>query len=318
MTTLQPPAPSRHPRASAEESTAEESLSAHAKRALLTRVRARVTAFLDAGIALLQRLRKKAGGVQEPDEDEDRAGSRRDRPRGRQGATAPPDETAAEAPKPKRRLRAFLIYVSVLLAGGAGGGALAYHQFQKQLDHQLEESLRREEALAKKTRPSAEIRKSFEEEQARRTKAETKLASSLAEYSASTADSYNLLENLLGQQLAESRRLEAVLAENAKSSAESRQALAEEQARRIEAEEKMASSLADYSKSSTEKQQQLGAAEKKLAALLAGDGAHGAQREEPASRRSDGSRTRPARSGNCNLGTKNVDSLKSCIDDFNQ
>lgn len=318
MTTLQPPAPSRNPRASAEESTAEESLSAHAKRALLTRVRARITAFLDAGIALLQRLRKKAGGVQAADEDEDRAGSRRDRPRGRQGATAPPDETAAEAPKPKRRLRAFVVYVSVLLAGGAAGGALAYHQFQKQLDRQLEESLRREEALAKKTRPSAEIRKSFEEEQARRAEAEKKLASSLAEYSESTSDSYNLLENLLGQQLAETRHMEAALAENAKSSAETLKTLAEEQARRTEAEEKLALSLTEHSKSATEKQKQLDATEKQLATLLASGGARSTQRETPASRRSDSSKPQPTRSGNCTLDTKNVGSLKGCIDDFNQ
>ena len=318
MNTPQPPAASRTPRASAEEPTAEESLTAHAKRALRTRVRARITAVLDACIALLQRLRKKAGGVQDADESEDRPGSRRDRPRERQGSAAPQDEAAVEAPKPKRRLRAFLIYVSVLLAGGMGGGALAYNQFQKQLALQLKESQRLEAALAKKTRPSAEIRKSFEEEQARRAEAEKKLASSLAEYSESTSDSYNLLENLLGQQLAETRHMEAALAENAKSSAETLKTLAEEQVRRTEAEEKLALSLTEHSKSATEKQKQLDATEKQLATLLAGKDARSVQREAPASHRNDGSRTRPARSGNCTLDTKNVDSLKACINDFNQ
>ena len=317
MITQHPPAASRTPRASAEEPTAEESLTAHAKRALRTRVRARITAVLDACIALLQRLRKKAGGVQDAEESEDRPGSRRDRPRERQGSAAP-DEAVAEVPKPRRRLRAFLIYLSVMLAGGMGGGALAYNQFQKQLALQLKESQRLEAALAKKTRPSAEIRKSFEEEQARRAEAEKKLASSLAEYSESTSDSYNLLENLLGQQLAETRHMEAALAENAKSSAETLKTLAEEQVRRTEAEEKLALSLTEHSKSATEKQKQLDATEKQLATLLAGKDARSVQREAPASHRNDGSRTRPARSGNCTLDTKNVDSLKACINDFNQ
>lgn len=316
MNTPQPPAASRTPRASAEEPAAEESLSAHAKRALLTRVRTRITAFLDICIGLLQRLHKKAGGAQDPDEGEDRAGSRRDRPRERQGSAAPPDEAAAAVPKPKRRLRAFLIYVSVMLAGGMGGGALAYNQFQKQLAVQFKESQRLEAALAKKTRPSAEIRKSFEEEQARRAGAEKKMAAALAAYAESTADSYNLLESLLGQQLAESRRMEAALAENARSGADARQALAEAEARRSEAEEKLALSLTDSAKSSTEKQKQLDAAEKQLATLLASGGEHSVQRAEPA--RSDRGRPRPTKTGNCTMDTKNVASLKGCIDDFNQ
>jgi len=318
LNTQQPPSASRTPHASAEEPTAEESLSTHAKRALLTRVHAKLTAVLDAGIALLQGLRKKAGGAQDTEESEDGGGARRDRPRERQGSATPRDEAAVDAPKPKRRLRALLIYVSVMLAGGVGGGALAYNQFQKQLALQLEESERLEAALAKKTRPSAELRKSFEDEQARRAKAEKKMASALAEYTKSTADSYNLLENLLGQQLAESRRQEAALAENAKSSAETQKALEEEQARRTETDAKLALSLIEHSKSTNEKQKQLDAVEKQLATLLAGEGARSVQREAPANRRSDDRKNRPARSGNCDLGTKNVDALKACLEDFNQ
>ena len=182
LNTAPPPAASRPSRAPAEEPIAEESLSAHARRALLTRVRARVAAFLDAGIALLQGVRKKVGGAQDAGEDEDRPGSRRERPEERKRA-APPDEAEAEPPKPRRRLRAFLIYVSVMLAGGIGGGALAYNQFQKQLGQLLEESLRQEAALVKKNKPDAKTLKTFEEEQARRAEAEEKLALSLAEYS---------------------------------------------------------------------------------------------------------------------------------------
>ncbi|MDP2111065.1 MAG: hypothetical protein Q8J94_09545 [Thiobacillus sp.] len=248
-----PPAASRPQRAPTEEPIAEESLSAHARRALLTRVRARIAAFLDAGITLLQGVRKKVGGAQDAGEDEDRPGSKRERPEARK-RTAPPDEAAAEPPKPRRRLRAFLIYVSIMLAGGIGGGALAYNQYQKQLGQLLEESLRQEAALVKKIKPGAKTLKTFEEEQARR----------------------------------------------------------------AEAEEKLALSLAEYSKSTTGKQKQLDAAEKQLAALHAGEATRSVERQAPASRRSDSSKPRPARSGNCALDTKNIDTLKSCIDDFNQ
>jgi len=180
LKTLQPPATSPRSREPAED-PAEETLSAHAKRALRTKVRARVTAVLDAGIALLQRLRKKAGGAQATEEDEDRSGSRPDRSRDRYGAATSPAEAAPEAPKPKRRLRAFLIYVSVLLAGGMAGGALSYNQFQKQLGQQLKKSQQLEEAIAKKIRPSAEIRQAFEEEKARSRAAEKKLTSTIEE-----------------------------------------------------------------------------------------------------------------------------------------
>jgi len=318
LNTLQPAATSHNSRASDEAPTAEESLTAHAKRALRTRLRARVTAALDAGIALLQKLRKKAGGGQGAKEEEDRPGSRNDRSRERQGSAAPPVEAAAEAPKPKRRLRAFLIYVGLMLAGGLGGGALAYTQFQKQLDRQLEASRGLEAALAKKTQPSAETLKTFEEELARRDKMEKKLTSTFAEFSESTDNAYSLLKNLLGQQFAENRRLEAALAENAQSSVKTRQALEEAQAARTAAEEKLASSVAEHSKSATEKQQQLDVAEKQLAMLGAGEGTRSVQREAPASRRNDSSKTRPPRSGNCTLNTRNVDSLKGCIDDFNR
>lgn len=306
---------SHNSRASDEAPTAEEGLAAHAKRALLTRLRVRVTAVLDAGIALLQKLRKKAGGGQGAEEDKDRPGARNDRPRERQGATPPVEAVAS---KPKRRLRAFLIYVGLMLAGGLGGGALAYTQFQKQVDLQLEESRGLEAALAKKTQPSAKTLKTFEEELVRRDKVEKKLAAALAEFTESTDNSYSLFKNLLGRKFAENMRLEAALAENAKSSAKTRQALEAEQATRTETEEKLASSLAEHSKSATKKQQQLDAAEKQLAMLGAGEGTRSVQREAPASRRNDSSKTRPPRSGNCTLNTKNVDALKGCIDDFNQ
>lgn len=293
-------------------------MSAHAKRALRAKLSTRVTAVLDAGIALLQRLRTKVGGAPVVEEDEDRPGSRPDRSRDRYGAATPPVETAAEAPKPRRRLRTSMIYLSVLLAGGMAGGALSYSQFQKQLGQQFRETQRLEEALVKKTRPSAEIRKAFEDEQARRNAAEKKLASTLAEYSESTSDSYNLLESLLGQQLAESRHMEAALAESTRSGAEARKALENEQARRAEAEAKLASTLAETSKVAAENQRQLDAAERQLARLHAGEESRRIEREAPTSRRAERRRVRPVRTGNCTLEAKGVDALKDCIADFNE
>ncbi|MHB1074376.1 hypothetical protein [Thiobacillus sp.] len=310
------PAASPRSREPTDAPAAEETLSAHARRALRTRVRTRITAVLDAGIGLLQRLRTKAGGEPEKAEDtDDRRGARPDRSEVRRGASAAPVETPAEAPKPKRRLRALLIYVSVLLVGGIGGGALAYTLFQQQLDSVLNDSLRQEAARSKKTRPSAEIQKAFENEQTQRADAEKKLAASLAAYSASTSGAYSRLESLFGEQLAENRRLEATLAENGRASADARKALEAEQAKRTEAEAK----LAESAKSMTEKQKQLDAAEKQLGTLHLAERA-AMQQAAPASRVSDSDsrRSRPLKSGNCTLDAKNVDALKGCIESFNR
>lgn len=314
MNASAPPAANPRSREPTDEPAAEETLSAHARRALRTRVRTRITAVLDAGIGFLQRLRTKAGGEPEKAEDtEDRRGARPDRSEARRGASAAPVETPAEAPKPKRRLRALLIYVSVLLVGGIGGGALAYTLFQQQLEQVFQNSQRREAALSKKTRLSAEIQKAFDNEQTQRADAEKKLAASLAAYSASTSGAYTRLESLVGEQLAENRRLETALADSARTGVDARKALEAEQAQRTEAEAK----LAETAKTVTEKQKQLDAAEKQLGTLHLAERAD-VQQAEPASRPSDSRRNRPLKSGNCTLDAKNVDALKGCIESFNE
>lgn len=148
---------------------------------------------LDPCIALLQLLRKRTGGAQEADAEagEDRSRPRNARPGGGRDAAAPSDEV--EAPKPKRRLLAHLIYFSVLLAGGMGGGALAYELLAKLLDRQAAESRRLEAAISKQSKSvasnqkkldeaqtkRAEAEKKFEEAQAKRIEAEKKLEESL-------------------------------------------------------------------------------------------------------------------------------------------
>jgi len=204
-----PRAPARDARASAEEPVAEETLSAHAKRALRTRISAAATAVLDAGIASLQHLRTQCGGAQAADEaDEDRPRSRSDRPGGRRDAAAPAEE--AQAPAPKRRLRAFLVYVSVLLAGGMGGGALGYDLLSRLLDRQSAESRRMEAAIAKHAKSAAAAQKELEQAQAKRVEAEKKLEVSLGEYAKSSAEVRNKLD------AAESRLAPFLAAERAR------------------------------------------------------------------------------------------------------
>ncbi|MDP3421434.1 MAG: hypothetical protein Q8S10_10950 [Thiobacillus sp.] len=292
--------------------TTEESVAAHAKRALMTRVRVRVAAVLDAKIARLQRLRTKVCGAPAEMQDDDRAGARRDRTRDREEPAA----AAAEAPpKPKRRLRAALGYLSLVLMGSLAGGALAYTQFQKQLGALLQESQRLDAALAEKSRPSDEIVKAFEAEQARRAETEKKLAAAFIEYTTSTAESYALLESLVGQQVAAGRRLESSLTDTAQSHAETQKALDEAQAARIEAEEKLAATLVEHvGPASTQRQVDV-AEEKQVAARQVDAAAPSAPRDASASRRSDASAAKPR---NCTLDTRNVDALKDCISTYNK
>jgi len=174
-------APARAPRAQAEESAVEEteSLQAHAGRLVRTRLGAMACGVLDPCIAVLQRLRAGAGGAQDADTngDEDSPRPRNARlGRGRDAvADAEEGEDEAEAPKPKRRLLAFLIYFSVLLAGGMAGGALAYELLAKLLERQAAESRRVEAAALKQSKSVASNQKKLDEAQAKLAEAEKKL-----------------------------------------------------------------------------------------------------------------------------------------------
>jgi hypothetical protein len=172
-------APARAPRDQVEESAAEETLRHHANRLVRSRLSAAACAVLDPCISLLQRLRAGAGGAQDADAnaDEDSPRSRNARPgRGRDAlAGAEEGEAEAEAPKPKRRLLTFLIYFSVLLAGGMAGGALAYELLAKLLERQAMESRRVEAAALKQSKSVASNQKKLDEAQAKLAEAETKL-----------------------------------------------------------------------------------------------------------------------------------------------
>lgn len=253
---------------------------AHAGRSLRATVSAAVTGVLDAGIAVLQRLRKQVGGAQNADrgDGEDRSRSRMDRPGGRRDA---PAEAEAEAPKPRRRLRALLIYLGVLLAGGMGGGALAYNLLEELLARKTAESLRMKATIAKHPKFIVTTEKKLEEAQARLIEAEKKLEAS--------------------------------------SVAETEKKLEEAQAKRVEAEKKLETALAEYTKTAAEKQKRLDEAVRLLETIIAAERAGQARLPgNRGSASSAGSKAPPLKTGNCTLDSgKQADALKDCIKDFN-
>ncbi len=264
----------------AEKPAGEESLCAHAWRSFWATVSAVLAAVLDAGIAVLQRMRRRVGGAHNADGDdgEDRRGSRTDRPGARRDA---PAGSEAEVPKPRRRLLAFLVYLVVLLAGGMGGGALAYNLLDELLARKTGEGLRMEATIAKHAKSILTAEKKLAETQARLIETEKKLEDSFI--------------------AATEKKLE------------------EAQAKRIEAEKKLETSVAEQAKTAAEKQKRLDEAVKMLETLIAAERASKAQPAGArGNANSAGGKAPPLKTGNCTLDSgKKADSLKDCIKDFN-
>ena len=298
MSTPQPPAATRAPahdarasaratQAPAEEPVAGESRYARVKRSF----QSAVSAVLDAGIALLQSLRKRVGGAQDAGREagEDRPGSGRARQGGRRDAVAPPSEAEVQASKPKRRL---LAYLCVLLAGGMGGGVLAYEL----LDRGFAESERPEAMISKHSGAIDTAGKNSEEEQAERVDAQKTLEEAQA-----------------GRVEAEKKGEEAQAGRiDAEKKAE------EAQAGRVDAEKKFEASRAEYAKSAAEKQKTLDATEKRLETMLAAGRASNVPRPSPVSHRDAVRKPAPLKTGSCDLNSGNIAALKGCIEDFNR
>ncbi|MBE0622289.1 MAG: hypothetical protein IH605_16995 [Burkholderiales bacterium] len=154
-------------------------------------VLAAATAAIDKCIALLQRLRQRAEGAQQEDEGRglDDAGERpgedalerRGKPGSRAQSTEEPADEESVAPKPRRRLRSLLVYLSVLLAGGMGGTALAYDLLARLLDQRSAEVSSQQLKLSKFSKSMAQLKQKLEEGQAKQSELEARLATVLAE-----------------------------------------------------------------------------------------------------------------------------------------
>ncbi len=150
-------------------------LSARGKRALL----AAAAAALDKGIASLQALRKCAGTAQVQDAPRERG-----RPEKRALAQPPghdPAVAAKIAPRPRRRLRALLIYLGVALAGGMLGMALAYDLLAQLLERRAMAIERQEAKLSGYAKSVEELKKALAQQRTERTATEARLTASLAE-----------------------------------------------------------------------------------------------------------------------------------------
>jgi hypothetical protein len=162
------PARAQDPDAPAEEPAAAPAWPARARAALARLLRVAAAAF-DAGVTRLRGLRRRAGAAQEEDE------ARADEPRRSHGAPAQEEDTAGQAEPQPRRLRGALAYLSVLLLGGAAGGALAYGLLGHSLEQRTAELRKQQAALAAQAKVQVE-RKEMLEKQALRTQAEARPA----------------------------------------------------------------------------------------------------------------------------------------------
>lgn len=283
MNTAQPAAerPARAPRAQDEESSGEETLQHHAKRLMQSRLHACERAILDPMIALLQGLRKGAGASDGADEEgeEGRPRSRKaGRGQGHDAATDAEDGEQAETPKPRRRLLTFLIYFSVLLAGGMIGGALSYELLFKLLDRQATESKRLEAAMAKLNKSTASNQKKLDEALAKRTEAEKKL------------------EEAKKKQTEAEKKLETAL-NDSKSAADKQ--------KKLDDAVKLLEQIRGAERS--------GAAQRPPAP----SGGGSATGSSAVSGGGEG-KARPLKSGDCALVAGDVKALKDCVKDFNR
>jgi hypothetical protein len=157
---------------------------------------------MDSGIASLQRLRKRAGAAEQSGERGDRAPPARRA--SREGAERNPAAGAAVAPKPRRRLRRLLVYLSVMLAGGMGGMALAYDLFAQLLEQRSAELKLQEAKLSKYSKSVAELERRLSQQHATQLAAETRLAA------AHTDNEAKLAELQAARTLAETRLASAL------------------------------------------------------------------------------------------------------------
>ncbi len=181
-------------------------------------------------IALLLRLRKWGGADPDTaqDDGEDRPGSRTARHGARAPAAAHPaldgdDEQGQEkgAPPQKHRLRSFLLYFSMVLAGSMGGVAIAYNLLEGLLGRKSAETATLSATITKHAKTIAAAEKKLAEAQTKMLEAEKKLEAS------NIAATEKKLEEAMAKRLDVEKKLETTLAESAKTAAEKQKRLDE-------------------------------------------------------------------------------------------
>lgn len=292
--------PARADKDSAEAPVEKESLCAHAQRSIKTTARTAITAavsavraviipVLDVGIALLQSLRKRVGSAQDAGKEtgDDRPGSRKDRAGGRRDDADSPGK--AEAPAPRRRFRAILVYLSILLVGGTAGGALAYHLLEERPNSKVAEVASPAVTKPKNAEPSAAAATNPEETPTENADAEKQLEEAQAKLEETQEKLEQVQENIEKTQTA-----------------------------RVNAEKKLAAYYAAYTKSAADMQKKLDVAEKRLATMLAAERGGAGHRPSLASRGSAARSPSQVKAGNCDLNAGNLAALKDCLKDFNR
>lgn len=222
-------APARTGKGASEIPATKKSLYLRARHAVRSAVCTATVPVLDAGIRLLQSLRTWFGSapVAKKNAGEDQPGAKRDRPDKRRD-DAP--LAKVEAPVARHRLRALLIYCSLLLVGGVGG-AFAHQLLNKQFNERIEGG------ASTPIKPITTAPDTLNETKAEDTQSES-VAAAEQKPDSSSPDVTDM-----------EKQLEAA------------------QAARIDAEKKLAAFRAEQAKSAAAQQMKLDAAEKRLAMM---------------------------------------------------
>jgi hypothetical protein len=237
---------------------------AHAILALFKRTKAAflagLVAALDAGLAMLGKLRQYAAPNDADESDRDRGGAGTRGPAGRRdnATTKPPAQV--DPPKPKR-LRRLLVYLTLIVVGGAAGFYISRNPVLAEFEPHAAEpaspgadaadskkSATESESDAERQKAdNVEQLKALEEQRAEieRIKAEQATQAALLEQKNAEIERIKTEQgaqaNLLEQQNAEIERRKTENAEQAKQLADNTRQFKEEQSRHISAESRLQS-----------------------------------------------------------------------------
>lgn len=163
----------------------------HAKRSFPVSIMDKAAAILDAAIDALPKLRKSTGGASAT---------------GNEGELEEMAGQPAATPAP-RRIRAVLIYLGVLIVGGAGGGAIVYELLSSNAEQHSTETHSTETAAASDVKASSESGAKTEEKkpEVSHTESAKPVAESQAGLKTNAADAAQKPVSVLASVLAEEK-----------------------------------------------------------------------------------------------------------------